>query len=310
MTTRNRKNRVLAALVSGALIFGATAFGGTAPAFADSGLCQTVSSAADGLRAQVESIKSRIAAHNSQPVNRYDAGAVNAYNAEAAQLNAERDAINAQILAAGQRVSKCNTAARQLETAGPPMNPLTQADKQALTNANANVPKGWTPPTTLPQRPNGNVYVPKDSPVRPHFDIMDKRQTPLFPYPNIQLQGKSMPTPTQINEATGQPYGEVTRGPRKGQAAVSPDHIVPKAEIMQMPRFTELTPDQQWAIVNSPSNLAWVGTRTNFKKGSRDVAAMSGVKPEWQAKYKQLQDDKRREIQDLINQFADSNAGK
>ncbi|WP_346074574.1 hypothetical protein [Streptomyces thermogriseus] len=116
-----------------------------------------------------------------------------------------------------------------------------------------------------------------------------------------------MPSPTDTDPATGQEYGRVVGGPMNGLAAVSPDHIVPKAEIAQLPRFTEPTPDQQWAVMNTPTNLAWLGRTPNKKEGSRAVENMGGVLQTWQEEYSRLQEQKRAELKLLISALADSN---
>jgi hypothetical protein len=82
---------------------------------------------------------------------------------------------------------------------------------------------------------------------------------------------------------------------------------VPKVEIMYLPRFTELTPENMWLVLNAPVNLQWLPTVVNAKnKNSRSAADMQGVDPQWQDEQVALQDEKRRELTELIAQLADS----
>jgi hypothetical protein len=68
-----------------------------------------------------------------------------------------------------------------------------------------------------------------------------------------------------------------------GGSAVSPDHIVPLAEIVNMPGFTRLSPQNMDVVTRAPVNFPWLSWPANLSKQSRSVAAMTGVDPVWQA---------------------------
>lgn len=88
---------------------------------------------------------------------------------------------------------------------------------------------------------------------------------------------------------------------------MSADHIVPKVEIIYLPRFMDLTPENMWLVLNAPLNLQWLPTAVNSKnKNSRSAADMQGVDLDWQREQVDLQDQKRRELTELIAQLADS----
>jgi hypothetical protein len=82
---------------------------------------------------------------------------------------------------------------------------------------------------------------------------------------------------------------------------------VPKVEIMYLPRFTDLTADNMWLVLNAPLNLQWLPTTVNsHNKNSRSAADMQGVDLNWRQAQTKLQYEKRQELTELIAQLADS----
>jgi hypothetical protein len=68
-----------------------------------------------------------------------------------------------------------------------------------------------------------------------------------------------------------------------------------------------LTPEYQWEVLNAPTNLQWLPSQVNTKnKNSRSAEDMKGVDSDWQQKQINLQNQKRKELTDLISQLADS----
>ena len=58
-------------------------------------------------------------------------------------------------------------------------------------------------------------------------------------------------------------------------------------------------------------NLQWLPSEVNERiKNSRSAADMKGVDPQWQNQQIALQDQKRRELTELIAQLADSQLPK
>lgn len=93
------------------------------------------------------------------------------------------------------------------------------------------------------------MIVPTDLPARPVYDAV-RRETPQRDFPNVALQGQSRPNVGDPSVATP---GQTIAPKRDGGPGVSADHIVPLAEIVQLPRFMELNPDNMWGVVNAPS---------------------------------------------------------
>ena len=73
--------------------------------------CSTLHSRVQALQSQANTLKGQIDAHNSRAggVDRTNAGAVGAYNAEAQQLNGQRDALQAQANGLQSELSACGS---------------------------------------------------------------------------------------------------------------------------------------------------------------------------------------------------------
>lgn len=221
---------------------------------------------------------------------------VGPYNREADQLNAEKAAKLGQLQA-------CAAVTDKLRAGGPPTKPLNKAALDNIGVGKTKVPSGWTPPSPLPTL-GTRITIPPTSPIKPLWDAINKQKSPEYPYPNVSLQGT--PRPASTDRHPSQPDRPIGTNV-KGGPAVSADHIVPKVEIMYLPRFTELTPENMWLVLNAPVNLQWLPTVVNAKnKNSRSAADMQGVDPRWQDEQVALQDEKRRELTELIAQLADS----
>jgi len=248
--------------------------------------------------AALEATLAKIADHNGRgsPGGVGPPEIVNPYNREADQLNAEKAAKLGNLQA-------CVVVTDKLRAGGPPTKPLNQGALEGIRQARAQVPSGWRAPTPLPTL-GTRITVPPNSPIKPLWDAFNKQKSPEYPYPNVPLQGARRPTSTDTHPAQpGKPIGTNA----KGGPAVSADHIVPKVEIMYLPRFMELTPENMWLVMNAPANLQWLPTVVNAKnKNSRSAADMQGVDPEWRDEQVALQDEKRRELTELIAQLADS----
>lgn len=218
------------------------------------------------------------------------------YNREAAELNAKGAADAAKL-------ESCRAANNRLKDNGPPPKGLTDSLRNVLDQARRNTPPGWRAPDPLPTNPrNKDVVVPTDSPARPVYDAV-RRESPGPAYPDVPLQGQPRP---KVGHASAAMPGQVIGRRKDGSPAVSADHIVPLAEIVQLPRFMELNADNMWSVINAPFNLQWLDSRVNQAKGSKSVGAMLGVDEAWRASQVDLQNKKRRELTDIIAQLADS----
>ena len=251
-------------------------------------------------QAALEAIHAKIDEHNSRSRGSGPPEIVIPYNREAQQLEAEQ----ARIL---DRLRACELAIDKVRAGGPPPKPLPPRILSALGGVAAVSRPGWTAPTAPVTLPDGRVTIPKGHPLRGVWDLLKTGESPMRPYPNVPLQGNARP-----NIGDKHPSG-YTVGTRRstGVPAVSPDHIVPKVEILYLPRFLELAPENMWEVINAPLNLQWLPSEVNETvKNFRSAAGMKGVDPIWQQQQIQLQDQKRRELTELIAQLADSQLPK
>jgi hypothetical protein len=85
--------------------------------------------------------------------------------------------------------------------------------------------------------------------------------------------------------------------------AVTADHIVPLAEIMNLPGFTQLSADNMYIITRAPLNLQWLSQAANLAKSSREVAFMEGTDPTWIEEQQALHDAVRSQLEDIIQKL-------
>lgn len=224
----------------------------------------------------------------------------------AGPYNQEAAALNAKGAADASKLQSCRAANYRLKDNGPAPKGLTDTVRNALDQARRGAPPGWRAPDPLVRNPrNQNVIVPADSPARPAYDAL-RGSTPQREFPDVPLQGQARP---KVGDASAAMPGQVIGQKKDGAPAVSADHIVPLAEIVQLPRFMELNPDNMWRVVNAPFNLQWLDSRVNIAKGSKSVGEMLGVDEAWRAGQVQLQNQKRQELTNIIAQLADSQIG-
>lgn len=265
----------------------------SAIAYADAAACPAQVAALDANQA-------KIAAHNKllPPSGVAPPEVAGPVNREADQLNAEKDGLLASL-------ARCEAVVEKLRDNGPAPKPLSEKNSQAMARATAGARPRWQNPTPPVKMSDGRVTIPRNHPLRPLWDIVKKLQNPMADYPLVPLQGEQPPKP-DAKHASGYEVGtRVVKG--ENVPAISPDHIVPKVEILYLPRFLELTPENQWEVLNAPTNLQWLPSEVNAQnKNSKSAEDMKGVDSDWQQKQIALQDRKRKELTDLIAQLADS----
>jgi hypothetical protein len=291
--TFDRSTLLAAALLLLTVLFGVVAVPAASADTSDK-VCPDLSSAWD-------SWSQRADAHNAAPHNFSPSqqAQFDAYNAEKAQLEAERDALN-------RRQSACDSAAKAQvpnDPRGPDTKTQAPPDKRdRLVKAINDIPSGWQPPARIPGR---RATVPNESPVRPIYDILragnPKSARGLG---DVFLQGKSRPKPGDADPAYD---GGKIQG-KAGQPKVSADHIIPLAELVQMPGFAYLTPDQMYLLANTPMNLQWLSWRANQSKGSGSGAdLLPKVTDAWARSQRQLEDSTRDALIDIINKLIAAN---
>lgn len=286
-----RRSRVVVMLLIPLVAF---VCGPLAPAAsAAPGLC-------DAEVAALEAVSQRIDTHNAQPHDFLlpdQAAAFNAYNAEAAQLNSEK----AAALAAA---NSCQSVADKVSPpGGPPVqlpNPASTG-MRGLEDAIATIPSGWKSPSTVPRAPNGGVVVPRDSPIRPVYDVVRKMSPPKpSDIGNVPLQGATRPKVGDPDPAFPSGSGRTIGANKDGGPRVSPDHIVPLAELVQLPGFSQLTARNMMAVANSPSNLQWLSNAANTTKFSRSGVAIKPFDPAFTTTQHALEETARKGLSQLI----------
>jgi hypothetical protein len=243
-------------------------------------------------------VKQQIDAHNARPhLFRLPAQAAQlaAYDAEAGQLNSAQQTAVSNLELCLQQVARARALAALagVEPGGPPVRAAAPDTRQELHEARRNIPSNWTPP---PPPPSGKPWrVDSSSPVRPVYDVLRKRNPGDIG--NVTLRG--VPRPRAEDPDPAYPGSSIGRRP-SGSVNVSPDHIIPLAELVQMPGFTLLNPDNMYAVANAPLNLQWLSGRANLAKGSGRAADILGVDPGWQRAQDALEQEVRAQLRDLI----------
>ncbi|WP_139245880.1 hypothetical protein [Geodermatophilus amargosae] len=103
-------------------------------------------------------------------------------------------------------------------------------------------------------------------------------------YSQEHLQGQPRPSANDPNPARAdhRPLGLNGRGLSK----VSPDHIIPLVELIQLPGFLKLSPENMLRVINSPVNLQWLPTGVN--QGMAHDGALRVANPDMAWVFKQL----------------------
>ncbi|MGH3853933.1 MAG: hypothetical protein ACRDR6_10660 [Pseudonocardiaceae bacterium] len=250
-------------------------------------------------RAALYQVQQQISVHNAEPhvfVVPEELVAAELYDVEAAQLDS----------AQSQAVSSLQTCEETLEVLadeGPNSLPLkTQASEKlrdALDSAKAKIPSGWKPSTDPAS--SGRWEVPRSSPARAVYDLL-RKDTPGKSFGEPDLQGKPRP---QVGDPDPAYLGKSILGRRSDPTnpAVTADHIVPIAELVNLPGFMELSADNMYMVSRAPINYQWLSWKANLAKSSRDVDEMTGIDPAWQADQVALQSSVRAQMEKVIQQL-------
>jgi hypothetical protein len=253
-----------------------------------------------GPLAAAEAVQAEIEAHNAQPhVFRIPGqeAALAAYNAEATRLEAEKATAIANL-------QSCVEAMEALAGAGlntPDLRTPPQDVVSDINNAKQQIPKNWSPPTGPGP---GGYWRAKGTPVEPLWRVLRKGNPGDLG--NVTLQGKPRPSVGAPDPAYGPGSGKLVQRNAAGNSYVSPDHIVPLAEIVNLPGFTKLNAQNMYVVTRAPANLQWLSVPVNISKNSRSVALMSGVDAQWQADQVVLENQVRRQLIDIINKLLKS----
>jgi hypothetical protein len=242
------------------------------------------------LVAALEAVGLRIDAHNAQPhlFDQNQAGAALAYDAEAAQLEAEQASALANVQACADAMSTLASGDSSLD-----VNPPPDQLRATLQNAKDQIPNDYVPPPA-PQV-GKNWRVPKNTPPRDLYEALragnpgDLGDAVLLGNPRPVVGGQDPAYPNRVFGAN-----------KAGASAASPDHIISIAEQLSMPGFLQLPPEYMYVVTRSPVNFQWLSWSANLSKQSRSVAGMSGVDPGWQAAQVELEAQTRASLEAAI----------
>jgi hypothetical protein len=73
-----------------------------------------------------------------------------------------------------------------------------------------------------------------------------------------------------------------------------------------MPKFMQLDAESMWMVTMSPLNREWVSSQAAMGRRSPSVAAISGTSDEWLKAQAKLADQIRGQLEQAIEQLADS----
>jgi hypothetical protein len=309
-TSRRRRARLAAALMTAALLLAGLSVPSAAaaaepaapppralpsqpppPEFVPPPECQAQ-------HAALLAVKQQIDAHNARPhLFRLPAQAAQAaaYDAEANQLNAAQQSAVANLELCLQNAARARVMAALAGSGsgGPPVRTTAPADtRQRIEDAVRSMPR-WTPP---PPPPAGKPWrIDANSPVRGLYEILRNRNPDRIG--DVPLRGTPRPRPGDPDPA----YPGSTIGRRdNGDPDVNADHIIPLAELVQMPGFTLLNADNMYTVARAPVNLQWLSRQANLAKGSRSAADILGADPQWKRSQAAMEQEVRARLRDLI----------
>ncbi len=250
----------------------------------------------------LDGVHQRIDQHNSQN-NQFT---IPDQQAEADAYQADANALRAEQESDVSALDSCQAAIQSLNQAGP----IPKPRQSSLNNIQAGkdgIPKGYVVPGVPPLKENGDVQVTPE--LRPLYEAL-RALTPSGNFDNSALQGEPKP---QIGDPDPSMHpgggGLIQANPDYPQRPnVQVDHVVPLAEILYIPGFTNLTPEQMYAVVNTRMNLQWLSGPANAAKGSGSVASMVNVDPDWWRDQLKLEAQVLTQLTGLIAQMQQSGA--
>ncbi|MGI5129190.1 hypothetical protein ACQEVB_20460 [Pseudonocardia sp. CA-107938] len=251
-----------------------------------------------------EATKQKIDAHNARPhqfVVPRQAAALQAYDAEAAALNAEQQttltALRSCLLQLQNRLAIRNELHPQVTGAPPPLT-ISSTRRDAIRKGRDGLPAGW-PPVNVSKRP----AVPRGTPARPLYDAIRQGNPKINPDVDAVLQGRSRP---QVGDPDPSRPGRQIQARSNGNAAVSADHIITIARLMYTAEFIRLRPDDMWAVATAASNLQWIASDVNSMKGSGSMSVVAGIDPKWRADQVALEKRTLAALIDIMKRIHDT----
>lgn len=253
------------------------------------------------------SIRQQIDAHNAR--NRVfrlpqEAAALAAYNNEAAQQNSAQAAARQNVELCLDAIDALSGAGGKVEISVEIRTQVAERLRPVLDAARASLPTDWE--TARP--PEGKRFeVPKGTPVRIVFEALAPVRPKFIKQPDARLQGQLRPKAGDPDPALP---GRIILPKKEGivprvEALVEEDHIVSRAEIMHLPGFMKLNPENMMAIISAPINYQWLSKAANNAKSSYAVSDILSdvLDPKWLLQQKGLQDQVRAQLIDAIEKL-------
>ncbi|WP_157576005.1 hypothetical protein [Mycobacterium sp. GA-2829] len=237
-----------------------------------------------GPRADAAALQQEIAAHNAKPhvfeLPREQAG-FDAYNAEADALDARAAAIDA-------RLTSCLTAAYKLS--GPSTGPGIPAAMPA------------TLPSLVKRAHTGAPS--RQEEIEELISVFDDAaQEYDDAWTDQVLQNKEQP---EVGDSDPAFEDREIGADDSGEPQVTPDYVIPLSDVLEMPKFLQLSPESMWMVTMSPINRQWISDQAVLAKNSPSVAAFTGVDDDWLQAQAKLADAVRQQLQDAIDILAES----
>lgn len=192
-----------------------------------------------------------IETHNAKPhlFDPSQQAEFNAYNAAAAALNARLASIRTKRLA-------CEVAVK------------------SLGGAPAAMPAGF-PALISAVKPTGGTV---STTAAATFTVGLADLVTADTWGEQNLQGKKRPAVGDNDPAFD---GAVITGYSDGSPAVSAEAVLPIADVLALPKFFDLTPENQWAILMARKNHRWISNQALLARVSASVAAINGLDQDW-----------------------------
>lgn len=253
--------------------------------------------------AALEQVQSQINAHNAKPhtflIPEEQAG-YDAYNAEADQLRAARAKARSDL-------KTCEETLGVLADQGQSSAPLKHPTD--YTRDKINFLKDQIPADFQPYKNPGTAGYWRVPPrLRQLYDVLQSDN----PGDNIgspKFQGLSRPNVGDLDPA--RPDDPIPGLPGNPDApSVTADHIVPLAELINLPGFTRLSAEDMYMLSRAPLNFQWLSRATNFAKSSRDVGFIENLDPAWIEEQQALHDTVRSQLEEIIQKLLAANEGR
>jgi hypothetical protein len=237
-----------------------------------------------GPRADAAALQQEIAAHNAKPhlfeLPR-ERAAFDAYNAEAA-------ALRSRVVAVDTRLTSCLAAA--LKLSGPASGP--------------GIPAAM--PASLPQlvRSARTGAPSRQQEIEELISVLDDAaQEYDDAWADQVLQNKPQP---EVGDTDPAFDDRAIGADESGEPQVTPDYVIPLSDILEMPKFLQLSPESMWMVTMSPVNRQWISDQAVLAKHSPSVAQFAGMDDSWLQAQLKLVDTVRQQLQDAIDMLAES----